>query len=92
MSDKTGVPRPSRGGSSVILTGLAVGALLSAAPPAAAAPAVVEIIANQACAPAKLSSEVSATTTIREQFQGSFTAGALTPPVRDLPAVICETK
>ena len=69
MSDRSGASR-------VILSGLAVGAILAA--PAAAEP----------CA---ASGELQTTAaSIREQFRASFTAGALTAPVTDATMVICE--
>jgi pectin methylesterase-like acyl-CoA thioesterase len=90
MSDKTSAPRPSRGGAGVILSGLAVGVVLGApvaAEPSAAAEAAP---ADRVCSQPDVASE-SAATSIREQFQASFTAGAVTPPPTDLPAIICET-
>ena len=70
MSDRSGASR-------VILSGLAVGAIL-------AAPAAVEPCASSG-------DELRTTTaSIREQFRASFTAGALTAPVTDATMVICE--
>jgi hypothetical protein len=92
MSDKTGASRPSRSGPGVILTGLAVGALLgtpvaaSAAP--AEAPAATDSVAT--CNQPSVVTETPATA-IREQFRRSFTAGAVAPPATDLGAIICET-
>lgn len=89
MSDKTGAPRPLRSGSGVILGGLAVGAILGTG--VAAEPSA---LATEAAAPAgACAADVSETTatTIREQFQTSFTAGAVTPPSTDLTLIICET-
>jgi len=88
MSDKTGASRPSRGGSGVILTGLAVGAILST-PVAASAAAPVEAPAA-GCLQSTVASETPVTA-IREQFRKSFTAGAVAPPATDLAAIICET-
>jgi NAD(P)H-hydrate repair Nnr-like enzyme with NAD(P)H-hydrate dehydratase domain len=78
MSDKTGAPRPSRGGTGVILTGLAVGAILST-PVAASAAGPVEAS----------SAGDTAATAIREQFQASFTPGVMAPTA-DVIAIIVQ--
>jgi hypothetical protein len=93
MSDKTGASRPSRSGPGVILTGLAVGALLgtpvaaSAASPAEASGATDSVAT---CHQPSVVPEAPATA-IRDQFRRSFTAGAVAPPTTDLAAIICET-
>jgi len=92
MSDKTGASRPSRSGSGVLLTGLAVGALLGA-PVAASAASPAEAASDSAatCMQPSVVTENSATA-IREQFRGSFSAGAVAPAATDFGAIICETK
>lgn len=90
MSDKIGAPRPSRSGSGLILSGLAVGAILSTPVAAAAVTGAAEsVVAASACAQEAVASETSATD-IREQFGASFIAGAVTPPTTDHTAIICE--
>lgn len=91
MSDKTGAQKPSRGGSGVILSGLAVGAILGAPVAAEASAAVTEPTVPAAVCRQPAAAPDSAATAIREQFDGSFTAGAVKPPPIDLPAIICET-
>jgi hypothetical protein len=93
MSDKTGASRPSRSGPGVILTGLAVGALLGTPAAASAASPVEAPAAADSVAACNQPSVVTETpaTAIQEQFRRSFTAGAVAPPVTDLGAIICET-
>ncbi|MEJ3745813.1 hypothetical protein WEI85_21290 [Actinomycetes bacterium KLBMP 9797] len=90
MSEKTGTPKPSRSGAGVILSGLAVGVVLGA--PVAAEPSAgtEPSAAASVCSQPDVASE-SAATAIREQFQTSFTAGAVEPPTVDLPTIICES-
>jgi hypothetical protein len=85
---------PSRGGSRVVLTGLAVGAVLGAPIGATAAnaaepsAAVVEsVAAPPTCGPG---GESATAASIREQFQKSFAPGAVKAPVAELTTVICE--
>lgn len=87
MSDRSGASR-------VILSGLAVGAILGA--PAAAAASepssadTASVAAASSCPPS--AGEASdAAAAIREQFRASFTAGAVTAPVTDATTVICAT-
>jgi hypothetical protein len=89
MSDKTGAQRPSRVGSGVILGGLAVGAMLGA-PAAAEASAPVTEVTAPICRQPDGAAETAATA-IREQFDASFTAGAVTLPPTELVMIICET-
>lgn len=96
MSDKTRAPRTTRGGSGAIIGGLAVGALLgtpvaASAATAAEKPAVVADTATAMCqAPQNPAGEPVAA--IREQFQQSFTAGAVSPAGTDILPIICEPK
>lgn len=96
MSDATGAPHSSRGGSRVLLSGLAVGAVLGAPIAAVAAggaeettAAAVEHVVVPAGCPADSPQTTAAA--IREQFRASFTAGAVAPASTELTAVICET-
>ncbi|OJF14434.1 hypothetical protein [Couchioplanes caeruleus] len=96
MSDKTGAPRSTRGGSGAIIGGLAVGALLgtpvaASAATAAEPPAIVTEVGTtvRACQAPRIAADESVTT-IREQFQLSFTAGAVTPVRTDLAPIICD--
>jgi len=96
MSDRTGVPSSSRSGPRVLLSGLAVGAVLGA--PIAAATtagaeekstaAVERVVASDGCPGGD--SPATTAAAIREQFRASFAAGAVTTPVTDLTTVICE--
>lgn len=90
MSDKISAPKPSRGGAGVILSGLAVGVVLGAPVAAEASAGTEPAAAASVCSQPDVASE-SAATSIRAQFQGSFTAGAVEPPPTDLPAIICES-
>jgi hypothetical protein len=89
MSENNDAPKPSRGGSGVILSGLAVTALLGA-PVAAAAVAGAEptghVEAVRACAP----SRALPADAIREQFRTSFTAGAVTAADKAMLPIICD--
>ncbi|MEV6599769.1 hypothetical protein AB0M36_23345 [Actinoplanes sp. NPDC051346] len=95
MSDKTGAPRSTRGGSGAIIGGLAIGALLgtpvaASAATAAEPPAVVEVGTPVSACHAPRAAADEPVTTIREQFQMSFTAGAVTPVRTDLMPIICD--
>jgi hypothetical protein len=81
MSDRSGASR-------VILSGLAVGAILGAPAAAAASPPSDPAGAAATC-PAPQAEQTTAAS-IREQFRASFTAGAVAPPVTDPTPVICE--
>ena len=85
MSDRSGASR-------VILSGLAVGAILAAPAAASASEPSAEAAGITAVEPCASSGDELRTTTasIREQFRASFTAGALTAPVTDATMVICE--
>lgn len=98
MSEKTRAPRTTRGGSGAIIGGLAVGALLGtpvAASAAAAAepPAIVTEVGTTAarCQAPRVAAD-EPVTAIREQFQTSFTAGAVTPARTDLMPIICDPR
>ncbi|MFI7602282.1 hypothetical protein [Actinoplanes sp. NPDC049681] len=98
MSEKTRAPRTTRGGSGAIIGGLAVGALLgtpvAASPAAAAEPPVIVTEAGATvsrCVAARVAADEQVTA-IREQFQTSFTAGAMTPVRTDLMPIICDPR
>ncbi|MCU7723830.1 hypothetical protein ODJ79_08905 [Actinoplanes sp. KI2] len=85
---------PSRGGPRVLLSGLAVGAVLGAPIAAGTAAgaeeksaAAVERVAPAGTCPAN---PITAAT-IREQFRASFAAGKVAPPAAEITTVICET-
>jgi hypothetical protein len=86
MSDRSGASR-------VILSGLAVGAILGAPAAAAAsepsAAGAASAAAASSCPPS--GGDASAAAAIREQFRASFTAGAVTAPVTEVTVVICAT-
>ncbi|MFI5497219.1 hypothetical protein [Actinoplanes sp. NPDC051859] len=95
MSDKTGAPKSIRGGSGVIIGGLAVGALLGTPAAASAAtaeqPAVVTETRVITCQAPRVAADAPAAT-FSEQFRVSFTAGAVTPTRTDLTAIICDQR
>jgi hypothetical protein len=88
MSDKTGAPKSPRGGAGVILTGLAAGVVLGAAPVAAPllTGAAESALAAGAHAVQATASEVA---DIHAQFESSFVAGAVATATNVL-AIICE--
>jgi hypothetical protein len=86
MSKETGTPKSARGGPGTVLGRVAVGVLLSApvaavAATAGPAPAAPEQVA-MGCPGPELS-------TIREQFEASFTPGAVAPASKVQP-IICD--
>ena len=85
MSDRSGASR-------VMLSGLAMGAILGAPAAAAASEPSTETASIAPVDPCASSGDElpTATASIREQFRASFTAGALTEPVTDATTVICE--
>ena len=85
MSDRSGASR-------VILSGLAVGAILAAPAAASASESSTEAAGTAAVQPCAAAGDELQTSTasIREQFRSAFTAGALTQPVTDATMVICE--
>jgi hypothetical protein len=86
MSDTTRNLRSSRSGSTAIVGGLAMTALLGAPVAATAAPATTPVITCQA--PAAAADDPA--TAIREQFRTSFTGGVVIPAGPDVTAIICD--
>ena len=89
MSEETGTAKSARGGPGTVLGRVAVGVLLSAPVGALAAPAGVEAAT---ATPEHVAAHCSATSvsSIREQFEASFTAGAVTPATTDVQPIICD--
>ena len=93
MSEETGTPKPARGGPGTVLGRVAVGVLLSTPVAALAATTGVEPVA---AAPEQVASVCggpashTAVSSIREQFQASFTAGAVSPATTELMPIICD--
>ncbi|MET8147158.1 hypothetical protein ACIBSW_12040 [Actinoplanes sp. NPDC049668] len=84
MSDRSGASR-------VILSGLAVGAILGA-PAVAAGSAALAAGSSAVRDCSSAGDEVqSAVASIREQFEASFTPGAVAEAVSPPTPVICET-
>jgi hypothetical protein len=87
----------SRGGPRVILSGLAVGAVLGAPIAAvtaagaeeASAAAVERVVPADTCPGGDSTGTTAAT--VRAQFRASFAAGKVAPPATELTTVICET-
>lgn len=88
MSEETRTTKPARGKPGTVLGRVAVGVLLSTpvaavattgVGPAVAAPEQVAV----GCPDPQLSS-------IRAQFQASFTPGAVTPATKDIQPIICD--
>ncbi|MEV4641210.1 hypothetical protein AB0J80_28100 [Actinoplanes sp. NPDC049548] len=89
MSEKTRAPRTTRGGSGAIIGGLAVGALLGTPVAASAAPAAEPPAVVIPCQPPRAAADATVTA-IHDQFEKSFTAGAVTPARMDLAPIICD--
>lgn len=105
MPDETGASKPLRAGPGAILRGLAVGALLSgpvvastttsgAEPAAVEATTTVEVSTAVEIAPGddtcqKPGTSAAVVAAIREQFQASFTAGAVGPAESHLTDIVC---